>query len=58
MTRRAEADARQIISRGSKAVLELQTKESQREAETLFLFLPLMLGIYIHIMERGIKGVR
>jgi len=24
----------------------------------LILHLPLMIGIYIHIMERGIKGVR
>jgi hypothetical protein len=33
--------------------------ESLREAKPLFSkSLPLMIGIYIHIMERGTKGVR
>ena len=38
---------------------ELGDKESSREATPLFIEeFPLMIGIYIHIMERGIKGVR
>jgi len=37
----------------------IDTRESQREASPLFYNpFPLMIGIYIHIMERGIKGVR
>jgi len=34
-------------------------KESQREAKPLLHNqFPLMIGIYIHIMERGTQGVR
>jgi len=31
---------------------------SKRGLRPLFSFFPLMIGIYIHIMERGIKGMR
>jgi len=39
--------------------VEETTQESQREAKPLLKKpFPLMIGIHIHIMERGIQGVR
>ena len=50
------------FERGASAPLKrplFYSEESQREAPPLLpKVFPLMIGIYIHIMERGIMGVR